>query len=204
MRTPVGVYRGRCALIAEGAQGHLKGRARRRETRAEQGFAIVTEIPVTQPQAGIAEIHFGMSRWGYGWIFPHAGYLSVGVGGLLPAMPRIRERLQVFLRKNGLPETSRCRGHVIPMGGIRRNLVNGRILLQATPPGSPTSAARELPTQSGPVSWPPRRCIALPIEALEGYQGERALAVSCGRAFLARLVRFPAAFHRLFSSHPGW
>ena len=44
VRTPAGIYTGRCALIAEGAQGQLKRRARRCDTRAEQGFAIVTEI----------------------------------------------------------------------------------------------------------------------------------------------------------------
>jgi geranylgeranyl reductase family protein len=210
VRTPAGIYTGRCALIAEGAQGQLKRRARRCDTRAEQGFAIVTEIPVTQPHAGIAEIHFGLSRWGYGWIFPHAGYLSVGVGGLIPSMPPIRESLRAFLRENGLPEEYRCRGHVIPMGGICRNLVNGRILLYGDAAGFADPLRGEgiaYAIRSGQLAAEAvHRALTERIEALAEYEAacERAFGGELRDAlFLTRLVhRFPAAFHRLFSSHP--
>jgi flavin-dependent dehydrogenase len=66
---------------------------------------------------------------GYGWVFPHGEYYSVGIGGLASSMGRPREIMLEFLRANGFDGRQRLRGHVIPVGGIRRTLGSGRVLL---------------------------------------------------------------------------
>jgi geranylgeranyl reductase family protein len=132
--TNEGTYGAAFVIVAEGAQGTLKHHVRRRDGKNEYGVCLVTEVPCSEETAGrfpqdAIDIHFGIGGMGYGWVFPHGRYYSVGLGGLASSLRRPRDVLAEFLRVNGFDGRHRLKGHVIPVGGIRRTLGSGRVLL---------------------------------------------------------------------------
>ncbi|MBN2283673.1 MAG: geranylgeranyl reductase family protein [Deltaproteobacteria bacterium] len=134
LSTTGGACRARFVVIAEGAQGRLKERVRRRDRRNEYGICLVTEISerndvIDDRLPGMVEIHFDAVSNGYGWIFPHDGYYSVGIGSLAAILPRPQRTMAGFLHDRGFESACRVRGHVIPAGGIRRRVVRSRVML---------------------------------------------------------------------------
>jgi geranylgeranyl reductase family protein len=128
------VYEAKFVIVAEGALGRLKHRIRRRDTANEYGVCVVAEIPeadetIDERINSVIDIHFGVVSMGYGWVFPHEKYYSVGIGGLANSLRSPRNAMVDFLKANGFDEKNKLRGHVIPVGGIRRNLVGSRVLL---------------------------------------------------------------------------
>jgi geranylgeranyl reductase family protein len=132
--TDQGTYWAPFVIVAEGAQGTLKHYIRKRDRKNEYGVCLVTEAPRNEqstgafPQDAIV-IHFGIGGMGYSWVFPHGEYYSVGIGGLASSLRRPQDTMLEFLRVNGFDERQRLKGHVIPVGGIRRTLGSGRVLL---------------------------------------------------------------------------
>jgi flavin-dependent dehydrogenase len=64
-------------------------------TKEGYGICVVTEIPADEKEieerlGKTIELHFGVAGGGYGWIFPHRTYYSVGVGGLIKDLPHLR------------------------------------------------------------------------------------------------------------------
>ena len=80
---------------------------------------------------GLADVHFGVAGFGYGWIFPHGDHYSVGVGSLRSKFPDSRGVMRRFWTEAcGLPEEGlRPKGWPIPRGGIRRRLAAERMIL---------------------------------------------------------------------------
>src|SRR5690606_25552317 len=71
----------------------------------------------------------GDPPWGYGWVFPKARHLSVGVGTLRPGNARLPERFQAFLAALGLEgNPKKVSGHPIPLPSSGRLSVP-RVLL---------------------------------------------------------------------------
>jgi len=68
---------------------------------------------------------------GYGWIFPKADHVNVGVGGWGEEGPRLREHLRVLCDHHGIEDRrlSEIRGHRLPMRRPRTLLALGRALL---------------------------------------------------------------------------
>lgn len=127
-------YSSKYLILAAGSQSRLKDSIRERDGKDRYGVCVVTEIPeengVIDARLGNAlEIHFGVARMGYGWIFPHDGYYSVGIGGLAKDLPNPGNVMIDFLRKNGFDGSYRLRGHLIPFGGINRVTASNRVLL---------------------------------------------------------------------------
>lgn len=62
-----------------------------------------------------AEIHFGVIRWGYGWVFPKKNTITIGIGGLVRKNPSIRDSFRVFLKQvcSNVPDI-KWKGHPIP------------------------------------------------------------------------------------------
>jgi menaquinone-9 beta-reductase len=93
---------------------------------------LETEIPRRGKMADLAlpEIHFGATRWGYGWIFPKGDTLTVGVGGLMQKNPDLKSSFQKFLKKIS-PETAglQWKGHVIPFRSFMKKPGKGNVLL---------------------------------------------------------------------------
>lgn len=127
-------YRAKYLIIAEGAQGNLKYKISGRNYKKRNGFALVVEIETADglgssfnPQ--LMDIQFGITRMGYGWVFPHTSYSSVGLAGMGCYMKKGRNQCLEFLQRCGFPPVSALKGHTIPIGGPRQKLVGKRTLL---------------------------------------------------------------------------
>ena len=81
--------------------------------------------------AARAVVELGVVPGGYAWVFPKADHVNVGVGGWQSEGPRLRERLRELCRAFGLDEArlTHLRGHRLPMRGLSRRALKGRVLL---------------------------------------------------------------------------
>jgi geranylgeranyl reductase family protein len=101
------------------------------------GVAIEAELSVPsavmERQGASVTFDFGALPRGYGWIFPKADHLSVGVFRAQPGKAvGLRHHLSRFLASHpALRDGQRIqqRGHLIPLGGVREALHRGRVLL---------------------------------------------------------------------------
>ncbi|HWR24833.1 MAG TPA: geranylgeranyl reductase family protein [Methanosarcina sp.] len=138
--TSKGTYRAKFAIIAEGAQGLIKTCIRDQDAKDEYGICVVTEIPAEEKEieerlGKTVELHFGVAGDGYGWIFPHKTYYSVGIGGVVRNFPHPRRSMLEFLRENGFSGDYKLHGHKIPWGGLKRKIRGSRILLSGDAAG---------------------------------------------------------------------
>jgi geranylgeranyl reductase family protein len=127
-------YSSRFLVVASGCQDGLKDVIKSREDRDHYGICMVTEVEATEQEINrrlnnIMDIHFGVAAGGYGWIFPHRGYYSVGIGGLASRMEYPRQIMLDFLRVNGFNGSYRLHGHTIPLGGLKRHIASKRVML---------------------------------------------------------------------------
>lgn len=121
-------------LIASGSGSRLQNQVREKEGKDKYGVCVVTEVPeknsvIDERLNNALDIYFGVAKMGYGWIFPHDGYYSVGIGGLAEHLQHPRDVMLRFLKDNCFDGNYRLHGHLIPFGGIRRNLGTSRVLL---------------------------------------------------------------------------
>jgi geranylgeranyl reductase family protein len=120
--------------IARGAAGV------RRPGFAAETFSLFVPLPSTEVEkltAGNLAFHVGLLRGGFGWAFPAADGLAVGVGAMArparagrPALLEVLQRLLSFyglnLASSDLPAP---RAWWVPLGGRRRPWEEGRVLL---------------------------------------------------------------------------
>ena len=128
------VYRSRFLVIASGCQDPLKNRILGKASRDDIGICLVTEIAAEDNDidarlGSLLDIHFGIARMGYGWVFPHRGYYSVGIGGLASRLHHPRQIIRSFLEGNGFGQDQIIHGHTIPVGGKKRRIARDRVLL---------------------------------------------------------------------------
>jgi geranylgeranyl reductase family protein len=130
-----GEHRARVAIIAAGAGNRLTEAVRRRDDDHEYAVTLEAEIPVEEPDrfrplTDMIEIAFGVTRFGYGWVFHHRDHYSVGVGGLRSQVGNPHGPMRGYLEDHGFSlQPAGMRGHPIPLGGLRRRIVSGRLLL---------------------------------------------------------------------------
>ena len=143
-------YRARYVIIAEGAQGQLKKQVKKTDTKKDYGLGLVTEIPasneiINKPGADILNMHFGYVKMGYGWIFPHEKYFSVGICKSGDNLAKTKKALFNFLSATGFNRYSnlRFKGHLIPTGGIKQNITSRRMLLSGDAAGFADSFSGE-------------------------------------------------------------
>lgn len=128
-------YEAKFVIVAEGAQGRLNRLVRKKVKKEEFGICMVTEIKekndiIDKYIFNAIDIHFGVAKLGYGWIFPHDNYYSVGVGGIAKSMPQPKKVIKKFLQDNGFASSGlNLRGHLIPVGGLKRKLSSPRLIL---------------------------------------------------------------------------
>lgn len=141
VKTSQNTYLAKFVLIAEGSEGVLKHNVRpQRDRRTEYDLALVSEICekdeiIRYHFPNMIYIHFGVAPGGYGWIFPHAGYYSVGIVGTAEHLKHPKIVMQDFLQANGFSGEFQVRSHIIPVGGIKRKTVSSRILLSGDAAG---------------------------------------------------------------------
>ncbi len=150
------------------------------------------------------EIHFGLARWGYGWVFPKRDTLTVGIGGLHARNPELKQVFEDFLvtRFGRLPE-GRIKGHHLPFGDYRKVPGRGGILLcgdaaglvePITGEGIAFAMLSGLYAAEAILEAAPRG-----REALPGYQNRyRQITRDFDHANRLRWLLFPSASERLF------
>src|SRR5581483_9327744 len=76
-------------------------------------------------------LELGTVRGGYGWIFPKADHVNVGVAGWTSEGPRLRAHLARLLAAHGLKSESLygLRGHRLPLRATNAPLAANRLLL---------------------------------------------------------------------------
>ena len=118
VETPRGREWGRWLLAADGATG---------AAARQCGFAVggarsaAYELEVAAPQGalerwrGAANVDVGYRPWGYGWVFPKEGSLSVGLVAAPGRGREIRRQARRYLERLGLAEAEleRLAGHPI-------------------------------------------------------------------------------------------
>jgi geranylgeranyl reductase family protein len=134
VKTKEGTYQCRFLVVSSGCQDSLKNRIQGPGWKKSMGVCLVAEIEeedqeIEERLGSTLDIHFGVAKSGYGWIFPHRGYYSVGIGGLSSRLRHPRQAMLQFLKKNGFSEGQRLSGHLIPQGGNMRRTAMGRVLL---------------------------------------------------------------------------
>jgi geranylgeranyl reductase family protein len=128
------IYKAKFVIIAEGSQGKLKHRIRRKDRKDEYAIGIVAEIEednklIDKYIHNAIDIHFGWFKNGYGWIFPHEKYFSVGIGGLAKEIPHPKKKMLDFLHENNFNNNYKLHGHKIPAGGKKRKITSSRVIL---------------------------------------------------------------------------
>jgi geranylgeranyl reductase family protein len=135
VETPTGILRARYLVGADGVNSLI--------ARQFRGFSRITgvalEAEVDVPSRGLETqgpyltFDFGVLPFGYGWIFPKRGHLSVGVfaahGGRVPDLKRTLERFMGQYAHLAKGQVRLLRGHRIPLGGQRYPLHTRRMLL---------------------------------------------------------------------------
>lgn len=167
-------------------------------------FALELEIDRDNRHADLIdpEIHFGLVRWGYGWVFPKRDTLTVGVGGLHARNPDLKATFNAFLRDrfSALPE-GRIKGHYLPFGDYRKVPGRGDVLLCGDAAGLVEPITGEgiaFAMQSG--HFAAEAIIAAGGQpALTGYRARyRAIARDFDHANRLRHLLFPELSQRLF------
>jgi geranylgeranyl reductase family protein len=134
VKTLNNTYLSKFLILAEGAHGLLKTCVRPADTKEEYGICMVTEVPAFEKEieerlGKTVELHFGIAEGGYGWIFPHKNYYSVGIGGGTKTLEHPKKKMLAFLEANGFTGEYNLHGHKIPWGGLKRKVFGSRTLL---------------------------------------------------------------------------
>lgn len=97
---------------------------------ALEAYVDRDEAPAPYDRSGILDLHLGVVNWGYGWVFPHENQLLVGVGGLKPVNPDIRESLLRYGQILGIDlSNTTIKGHPLPFGNYVRRPYQDNVLL---------------------------------------------------------------------------
>ncbi len=95
------------------------------------GFALEAEVPVVPGSADpVAVLDVTAAQWGYGWVFPKASSLTVGIGGVHGRNPDMKATFHAWLLARGYdPAKLTIKGHHLPFGDPRPNPGRGAVLL---------------------------------------------------------------------------
>lgn len=174
------------APLLIGADGVNSSVARRLWGRAHDparvAFALEVEAPA-QDGPEVLEIDLGAAHWGYGWSFPKAGGLTLGVGGLAARNPALGASMADYLARSGAPKGLRIRGHHLPFGDFPAIAGQGRVLLAGD------AAGLVDPITGEGIGW------AVHSGALAGAAAVRALAEDAPGAALRHYMAGLAPVH---------
>jgi geranylgeranyl reductase family protein len=161
-----------------------------------------------------AVLEFGIVPGGYGWVFPKADHVNVGVGGWLHQGPRLRGHLSRLCREHRIPEDALTdvRGYRLPLRRPRSPSARDRTALVG-------DAAGLVDPVSGDGIYEALLSAKLAAEAaldivggraadFSGYAGrlQRALALSAAASWRAKLAleRFPNLSFTLLQAPQAW
>ncbi len=182
---------------------------------AQIGFGLEVEVPRDGPAPDDAvEIDLSAAAWGYGWSFPKARSVTVGIGGLQSRNPDMRAHLDRYLARHAGGATPKCKGAFLPFGDFRREPGQGRALLAGDAAGlvDPITGegiawamkSGQLAAQAAVqalAAGTPDRALPLYTRALRPIHAELRRARTL-RALIYR-PRLQPAFLRLLQREPG-
>jgi geranylgeranyl reductase family protein len=127
-------FKSRFLVISSGYQDNLNERIRERDKKYQYGVAIVTEVEdddekIEERLQSSLDFYFDVVETGYGWVFPHGGYYSVGIWGQASRLKDLRGTMAHFLKKNGFQGNYELHGHKAPLGGSNKKISSPRVLL---------------------------------------------------------------------------
>jgi len=124
---------GRVLIGADGANSAvaraLFGRA---FDPAEIGFGLEVELERDQTDDDTTEVDLGAATWGYGWVFPKHGSITLGVGGGHAQNPDMKAQFRSYLAHHAPhldPDKVKCKGAFLPFGVYREQPGRGAVLL---------------------------------------------------------------------------
>jgi geranylgeranyl reductase family protein len=112
---------------ADGANG-IVARSLGLAEEITHGVALEGNAPYDSAYRSTLLLEFGVVPGGYGWLFPKAEHLNVGVGGWQAEGPRLRGHLARLCDVYGIEvdELTGLRGHRLPMRRPQAVLASGR------------------------------------------------------------------------------
>jgi geranylgeranyl reductase family protein len=128
-------YHGKLVIVAAGSSSRYISHVRRPDNEDEKALCLEQSYPRLDPDPysdleGLIDIYFGVGEFGYGWVFHHGEYYSIGIGGLLSRMKNPKDLMKQFWIQRGFPEQDfNPSGHMLPCGGIKRVLFGNRVML---------------------------------------------------------------------------
>ncbi len=134
VETTKGKYNAKVVIGADGVNSIVSKHVRDSYKPNELGLCIAADIPATNEEVdeyieNAIDIHYGLTKSGYGWVFPKAKHFSVGVAGILPSMKSPRKIFTHFLEKLGFRTDVVTHAHLIPSGGYEREVCSDRLIL---------------------------------------------------------------------------
>jgi geranylgeranyl reductase family protein len=155
---------------------------------AKIGFGLEVELPRTLTPDNTTEIDLGAAEWGYGWVFPKAGSITLGVGGIHARNPDMKTHFRAYLAHHAPDledmENIHCKGAFLPFGAYRKIPGKGRVLLAGD------AAGLVDPITGEGIAW------ALKSGHLAGLATIEALAGQGPTAALPAYQRHLAYIHR--------
>ena len=134
VETNKGEYNAKVVIGADGVNSIVSRYVREAYKPEELGLCIAAEIPASNAEVdeyieNAVDIHYGIAKLGYGWVFPKEKHFSVGVGGNLSSMKNSRNIFMTFLKNLGFSTDVVTHAHLIPSGGYEREVCSDRIIL---------------------------------------------------------------------------
>jgi geranylgeranyl reductase family protein len=134
VETNKGEYNAKVVIGADGVNSLVSRYVREPYKPDELGLCIAAEIPASNEDVdgyieNAVDIHYGISKFGYGWVFPKEKHFSVGVAGILSSMKNPRNIFISFLKKLEFSTDVITHAHLIPSGGYEREVCSDRIIL---------------------------------------------------------------------------
>ena len=122
-------------VIACGAVSRLITKVRPLDGPEGMGFCLGYDFPV-QSKNLLAEnknriaLYFDQVEHGYAWAYHQGQRLNVGIGGFASQWRDPKSSMDAFCRRLGLSvEGIHYKGAMVPLGGVRRRVAKGRLLL---------------------------------------------------------------------------
>ena len=134
VRTPSDTYRGRLVAGADGANGIT---ARQTGVGGHHDVAVAVEADVFAGEPALRAwdatlaLDLGGIPGGYGWVFPKADHLNLGVGGWRYLAGGFRSKLSRYAHAHGIPvsQLRNVRGHHLPVRRPGSPPARGPVLL---------------------------------------------------------------------------
>lgn len=175
------VLRARVLIGADGANSAvaraLYGRA---FDPAEIGFGLEIELDRDLTDDNTTEIDLGAATWGYGWVFPKNGSITLGVGGVHAKNPDMKSHFRNYLALHAPhldAETVKCKGAFLPFGAYRKQPGRGSVLLVGD------AAGLVDPITGEGIAWAMKSGQYAGQAAIESLQGK----TSAMAAYMARI-----------------